>query len=93
MNACFVSDDTLENLPQPTQVGQTRVGGIDLNKPRMRHVAEAVLALSTSPAGFTASDLAQKVHAMNGRPKSEYGARRAAYDIKKLRGKGLVRKI
>jgi hypothetical protein len=93
MDACFVADDTLENLPQPTQVGQTRVGGIDLNKPRMRHVAEAVLALSTSPAGFTASDLAQKVHALNGRPESEYGARRAAYDIKKLRGKGMVRKI
>ncbi len=46
---------------------------------RMRYVAEAVLALSTSPAGFTASDLAQKVH-MSGRPESEYGARRAAYN-------------
>ena len=49
MDACFVSDDTLENLPQPVQAGQTRVGGIDLNKPRMRRVAEAVLALSPSP--------------------------------------------
>ena len=31
------------------------VGGIDLNKPRMRRVAEAVIALSASPDGFTAS--------------------------------------
>ncbi len=93
MDACFASDDTLENLPQPAQVGQTRVGGIDLNKPRMRRVAEAVLALSTSPVGFTASDLVQKVRAMSGQPEAEYGARRAAYDIKKLRGKGMVRKI
>jgi hypothetical protein len=93
MDACFVSDDTLENLPQPAQVGQTRVGGIDLNQPRMRRVAAAVLALSTSPVGFTASDLAQKVRAMSGQPEAEYGARRAAYDIKKLRGKGMVRKI
>ena len=93
MDACFVSDDTLETLPQPTQVGRTRVGGIDLNKPRMRYVAETVLALSTSPAGFTASDLAQKVHGMSGQQQLEYGARRAAYDIKKLRGKGMVEKI
>ena len=53
MDACFVADDTLENLPFPTQVGQTKVGGIDFNKPRMRQVAEAVLALATWSVGFT----------------------------------------
>jgi len=93
MDACMVADETLENLPLPTQVGQTKVGGIDFNKPRMRRVAEAVLALSTAPAGFTASELAQKVRAMSGETESAYGPRRAAYDLKKLRGKGMVRKI
>jgi len=93
MNTCFVSDDLLEQLPEPTQVGETKVGGIDLNKLRMRRVAEAVLALSASPAGFTASELAQQVRSMSGHPESEYGARRAAYDIKKLRGKAIVHKI
>jgi hypothetical protein len=93
MDTCFVGDDTMENLPQPVQVGQTKVGGIDLNKPRMRRVADALLALSTSPTGFTASDLAEKVRAMSGEPESAYGPRRAAYDIKKFRGKGMVRKI
>jgi len=93
INACFVSDETLENLPQSAMIGQTKVGGIDLNKPRMRSVAEAVLALSPSPAGFTASDLARQVHSMSNQPETDYGARRAAYDIKKLRAKGMVRKI
>jgi hypothetical protein len=96
LGACFVADDTLENLPLATQVGRTKVGGIDLNKPRMRHVAEAVLALSTSPTsppGFTASQLAQKVRTMHGPAEADYGPRRAAYDLKKLRGKGMVRKI
>ncbi len=93
MDACCVADETLENLPLPTQVGQTKIGGIDFNKPRMRRVAEAVLALSTSPTGFTASDLAHKVRAMSGQAESEYGPRRAAYDLKKLRGKGMVGKI
>jgi hypothetical protein len=93
MNACFVSDETLEKLPQPAQIGQTRVGGIDLNKPRMRRIVAAVLALSASPAGFTASDLVRQVHSMSGQPESEYGPRRAAYDIKKLRAKGMVSRI
>jgi hypothetical protein len=93
MNASFVSDETLEKLPEPAQIGHTRVGGIDLNKLRTRRVAEAVLALSASPAGFTASDVARQVHSMSGQPESEYGPRRAAYDIKKLRAKGMVSKI
>ncbi len=93
INACFVSDDMLEKLPEPAQIGQTKVGGIDLNKLRMRRVAEAVLALSASPAGLTASELARHVRSMSGQSETEYGSRRAAYDIKKLRAKGMVRKI
>jgi hypothetical protein len=69
------------------------VGGIDFNKSRIRRVVDAVLALSASPAGFTASDLAQKVGGMSGQTVSDYGPRRAAYDLKKLRGKQMVRKI
>lgn len=93
LDGCFVADETLENLPLATQVGRTRIGGIDFNQPRMRTVAEAVLALSTSPAGFTASELARKVQAMSSQTESEYGPRRAAYDLKKLRGKSMVRKM
>jgi hypothetical protein len=93
INACFIGDDTLEKLPDPTQIGQTKVGGIDLNQPRMRRVAEAVLALSASPAGFTASELAREVRSRSGHSESEYGARRAAYDIKKFRGKLMVQRI
>jgi hypothetical protein len=43
--------------------------------------------------GFTASDLAEKVRAMRGESDSANGARRAAYHIKKLRGKSMVPKI
>src|SRR5262249_7090264 len=43
--------------------------------------------------GFTASELAQQVRALSGEAEPAYGPRRAAYDLKKLRGKGMVRKI
>lgn len=93
IDQCFISDETLEQLPVPSQVGKTRVGGIDFNKARMRWVAEAVLALSPSPGGFTASELARQVLRISPQSESEYGPRRAAYDLKKLRGKQIVRRI
>src|SRR5207244_10400069 len=90
---CFIAHRMLEQLPAPSQVGKTKVGGIDLNKPRMRWAVEAVIALSPSPNGFTASQLAGQVQALSKQSPSAYGARRAAYDLKKLRGKKIVRRI
>jgi hypothetical protein len=93
IDQCFIADRMLEQLPTPSQVVKTKVGGIDLNKPRMRRVVEAVIALSPSPNGFTASQLAGQVQALSKQSPSDYGARRAAYDLKKLRGKKIVRRI
>jgi hypothetical protein len=40
----------LDELPLPSQIGATRVGGIDVNKPRARAVLAAALALAIAPA-------------------------------------------
>jgi len=93
IDQCFIADRMLEQLPVASQIGKTKVGGIDLNKARMRWVIESVIALSPSPDGFTASDLASQVRVLSKQSESEYGARRAAYDLKKLRGKKIVRRI
>jgi hypothetical protein len=94
IDQCFSSDEALEQLPVPSQVGKTKVGGIDFNKARMRWVAEAVvLALSPSAGGFTASKLACQVRSVSQQSEPEYGPRRAAYDLKKLRGQHIVRRI
>ena len=93
VDQCFIADAILEQLPEPSQIGKTKVGGIDLNKARMRWVAEAAIALSPSPGGFTASNLAHQVRVLSKQSESEYGPRRAAYDLKKLRGKQIVQRI
>jgi hypothetical protein len=93
IDQCFIADRMLEQLPVASQVGKTRVGGIDLNKARMLWVIEAVVALSPSPGGFTASELASQVRVLSKQSELEYGPRRAAYDLKKLRGKKVVRRI
>jgi hypothetical protein len=89
----FIADDTLDVLSAPTQVGKSRVTGVDLNKPRVRAVMEAVMALAVMPTGFTASDLATKVRQILGISPTDYLPRHASYDLKKLRGKQWVQKI
>jgi hypothetical protein len=93
VDAAFISDQTLDQLPLPAQVGKTRVGGVDINRPRTRSLLAAVLALACSPTGFTMTELAAKARAMTGRTPSDYTVRQAAYDLKKLRGKGLITKL
>lgn len=73
-------------------MGKTRVGGVNINQPRMRTVLNATLSLACSPAGFTVGDLAAQVRTRL-QNSTSYDVRRAAYDLKKLRGKGLITRI
>jgi hypothetical protein len=52
----FLPGKTLDELPQPSQLGATRAGRIDLNKPRIRAALAAALALAPAPHGFTAAE-------------------------------------
>jgi len=88
----FLPDGILDQLPTPSQIGATRVGGVDVNKPRTRATLSAVLALAVAPDGFTVADLAAKVRSLTGQAEADYTVRQAAYDLRKLRGKHLVDK-
>ena len=88
----FITDQTLDELPRPSQLGRTKVGGVDLNKPRMRAALTAVLALAVAPRGFTVAELTAKVQAMTGQTETGYTTRQATYDLRKLRGKHLIAK-
>lgn len=90
VDVSWVTEETLERLPEPTVDGPRRTAGVNLLNRRMRAVLAGVLACATTPGGFTASQLAQQVGARVAAP---YDVRRAAYDLKKLRAKGLVRKL
>ena len=66
------------------------MAGIDFNKARPRQVAAVLLALSMKPGGFTSKDLADELaHKFD----PEYSRRNASYDLRKFRGKGMVKKI
>jgi len=93
VDVSFIDSGRLDNWPVASTVGRTRVGGIDVNRPRMRAVMEGVMGLSVNPRGFTASELAGRVKEILGDSIPDYHARHASYDLKKLRGKDLVRRI
>ncbi len=93
IDIAFISDANLDEWAAPSQVGQTRIGRLDTNKPRTRAVMEAVIALAATPRGFSLSDLAAQVRTIMGTTVEKYTSRQAAYDLKKLRGKNLVRKM
>jgi hypothetical protein len=88
-----ITNSQIESWPATGQVGKTRVGGIDINNPRIIVVMEAVIELAMIPQGFGASQLAKKFRQKTGASENEYSARKASYDLKKLRSKALVCKI
>jgi hypothetical protein len=89
----FLPDGILDTLVAPTQRGERRLAGVDLQNPRMRAVSEALLALAPKPGGFTLAELAGKVRALLPESALEYAPRHASYDLSKLRGKALVERV
>jgi hypothetical protein len=92
-DSATLDDGAYESLPEPSAVGAARVAGINLASKRTAAVMESVVALSTQPGGFSSGDLAVKIQERLGVSDEDYQPRQAAYDLKKLRGKMLVRKI
>jgi hypothetical protein len=90
VDGAFLDDDTFDNLSRPGKIGSKPVAGIDLSKPRLRAVLNAVIALAASPNGMAVSELAAKVRELG---QQDYKPRHAAYDLKKLRGKQWVMPI
>ena len=86
----FLPDGILDQLPAPSQLAGTRIGGIDLNIPRVRAALAAALSLAVAPAGFTVAQFTAQVRAMTGQTPDGYSTRQGAYDLRKLRGKQLV---
>ena len=88
----FLGDGILDELPTGSRLGATRVGGVDLNKPRMRDALRAALALAPAPQRVHR----RRVHRQGARPHRHihagYSVRQAGYDLRKLRGKQLVDK-
>jgi hypothetical protein len=90
VDASRIDEGTLDALPLPATVGRTRVGGVDIQRPRMRAVVAGVVGASADPRGFTVGQVAARVRNVLRVEETAYRPRQASYDLKKLRAKGLV---
>jgi hypothetical protein len=88
----YLPDGVLDDLTQPSQHGNRRLAGVDLQEPRLRALAETLGALAPKPDGFTLAELAQRMAPLLPE-QPHYGSRQAGYDLAKLRGKQLVERI
>jgi hypothetical protein len=88
----MLNDGSLQELVNPTKKGKSRLAGVDINKIRNQAIMEAVLALSIKPGGFSIGEVTALMKEKYKVKKENYSSRKAAYDISKLRGKGLVQK-
>jgi len=93
VDVTFLPDDILDELGRPGFIGDSRVAGIDLSRPRMRAMMEAVIKLAMVPGGLQVAMIAEKTRALLGWDEQAYLSRHASYDLRKLRAKGWVRKI
>jgi hypothetical protein len=91
VDAACLDDRTWEELPTPSQVGKARVAGVNMNQARTRAVLQAVLALAVLPKRWGSAAVAAKVCDIRGWSPQQYQTRHASYDLKKLRGKNLIR--
>ena len=85
-----IDDETFEFISDPTLTGKNRLAGIDFTKGRMKKIASILLCLSMKPDGFTSMDVVSEI---NARFDLHYSRRNASYDIRKFRGKGMVKKV
>jgi hypothetical protein len=81
----FLPDGTLDQLPAPSQLAGTRIGGLDMNRPQVRAALAATLALAVAPAGFIVARFTAQVRAMTGQTPDGYSTRQGAY-LRKLGG-------
>jgi hypothetical protein len=93
IDAPSVDLDTLDSFPLRSTIGTTTVPGIDITKPRMRALIEALIALSVRKDGFVLHDLTSKVNEILSQKGLSPTPHQVAYDLKKLRAKRIVHKI
>jgi hypothetical protein len=98
-NLCYthvslLKDNSFEQLTKPSKTGEQRLAGVDINKRRTIAIMETVLSLAIKPNGYNANDITTLMkERLDKKQAKDYTPAKAAYDIRKLRGKELVEKI
>jgi hypothetical protein len=84
---------TLERLVPPSEQGGQRVAGIRFGAPRAMRLLAALGCAGLTFKAFSQAELRAVLVDRLGLPSTECSPAQLAYDLRKLRGKGVVRKV
>ena len=88
--SCAISTSLLERVALPSVEGGQRTAALRFGDPRVMALAGALCALVYAAVGFTNRSLCARVRSLLGRP---YTSAQMTYDLRRLRLKGLVRRL
>jgi hypothetical protein len=93
VDVSFIDATALDKWPKRSNLAGRPVAGVDINQPRTQAVLQAVVAVAANPNGFKVSELAERVRRSPEPTLHQYTSRQASYDLRKLRAKGVVKRI
>ena len=88
--SCAISTSLLERVGQPSVEEGQRTAALRFGDPRVMALAAALCALVHAAVGFTNRSLCARVSSLLGGP---YTSAQMTYDLRRLRLKGLIRRL
>lgn len=83
----------LTRMALPIEKGATRIAGILVEDRRMIRLFEVLLHAGTTVGGWTAKQIQEAVLEQFGLPEEKYGLNSLRYDLRKMKGHGLVERV
>ncbi len=90
---CTVGADVLDELHRPAVIDGQRVPALRFGDPRVQSLMAALLRFDLLPQGFRNRELRGAVASLCGLSPDDYRAGRMTYDLRRLRLRGLIKRI
>ena len=90
---CTVGADVLDELHRPVTIDGQRASALRFGDRRVQSIFAALLRFDLLPQGFRNRELREAVASLCGLSPDDYGAGRMTYDLRRLRLRGLIKRI
>src|SRR5262245_5972032 len=90
---CALTADSLREIVLPSQVDGQRVPALRFGEPRVLALLAALCSFAHTPDGFSNQELRNYAAALLDPDAPPYGSSQMTYDLRKLRLKGMIRRV
>ena len=90
---CPLGAEVFDDLHRPAVVDDMRAAALRFGDARVQAVLSVMLLFSFLPVGFRNRELREHVAPLLGLPPERYGPSQATYDLRRLRLRGLIKRV